>query len=246
MRAVFAVAVAVVVVVNAACDGEGEGEGEGEGDVAKEGVCGRVDLVDGSTAPDDFGEVVVEDARVEGLGFVTVNFAGGRTLLFPVSPSRPPSLPPPGPATLHAGQADCFGEGCDTAFWALVDDAGVPWFEVGTANAIDDGPVRGPGPDEHVTFRLATDDEVCGVSPAEGGGGDGIAVGVVSTDDGDVIVKAGATKDVVIGGAEFAVAVGGAERDVVVVEDIGPCADCAAPGDYVFTSIGVVLYRKAP
>lgn len=247
MRAVVVVVSALVVVVVAACPAPGE-EGEGEEGEGEEGegdggdvVCGSLALVDGSTAPDDSGAIDVDGARLED-GEVIVNFPNSRTLIFGTSPSRPPLLPPaPSTQQIVSGREACFGEGCDFAWWTLSDDVGVPWFSVGVANNIDDGEFRGPAASDPISFRAASADERCGA-----GGGDGVAVAVVSGDAGDVVVPAGATRDVVIGGVDFAVAVSGALREVVTVEDVGPCADCVEPGDYVFTSAAAVLYRKAP
>lgn len=156
------------------------------------------------------------------------------TVRFAVDADAPPLLPTPGPAQYAAHQANCFGEGCDDAFWVLQDLDGVGYFEVGSLNSLDGA--EAPRGDSHLRLGPAAAGDVCG--------DEALAVkAIVAGDDGEVAFVPGDHGDVVIDGHPWRVVVGSASRSSFVQTET-QCADCAGPGVHTELRVDAVLYRR--
>jgi hypothetical protein len=162
------------------------------------------------------------------------------SMRFDVDVRTPPALPPAGRAVAKTHQENCFGEGCNDAWWTLRDVDGNGWFEIGSANSVDGQP-GGPREDDHLSVAANDDDDVLCPGREE----TLAALAVIRADDGDVELAPGEDADVVIDGLAWK-AIAGSSTRTSFEQTETDCADCAGPGVHTTVAVEAVLYRVEP
>ena len=185
------------------------------------------------------GRVLVDVTVDDGLA--TVRFAelerdDALELTFPVQEA--PGIIE-GESDLDVGFGKCTGEGCDEQLWVLARD-GARSLEVGRVNFLeDDGPPSASADETHLGVVYPA-----GALACDDGDPDTAQPAALSvrTDDGELMLAPGDSREVTIDGAPWRVLAGPAARRESF-QGLEPCADCPGPGLHANTFATGILYR---